>query len=152
MKQLKRKQKQREKKASPDKRKKSFAVWWKAPTKWLRFKPPKKKSTKCIRLTFTAGRDWIIGMFFLRSQAMDEEMLIRIHFPQRLSWPALNLLASPPSLQSPLQFLSTFSCHIFLFLCFSLFCFCSVCLVNRQNFNHTLVEILTWQWRFLHEN
>lgn len=152
MKQLKRKQKQRKKKHLQIRERNHLQFDEKLQLSGFALNPLKKKSTKCIRLTFTAGRDWIIGMFFLRSQAMDEEMLIRIHFPQRLSWPALNLLASPPSLQSPLQFLSTFSCHIFLFLCFSLFCFCSVCLVNRQNFNHTLVEILTWQWRFLHEN
>lgn len=133
------------KNGSSDKGKRSFAVWI-VPIKWLRFKVSYTKSTKA---PFATGQDWIIGIFFLRSQAMDEEMLIRIHFPQRLSWPAPEPFSLSSIFAKSLLFLSTFFCHIF-FLCF-LFIY-SVCLVNRQNFNHTLVEILRWQWRFLHEN
>lgn len=133
----------KEKRNMSDKRKRSFAVWW--------IVPELHKNNKIQPAPFTAGQDWIIGTFFLRSQAMDEEMLIRIHFPQRLSWPDPPNLFSLPLLifAKSLLFLSTFSCHIF-FLLLSSF-FNSVCLVNRQNFNHTLVEILRWQWRFLHE-
>lgn len=127
----------------------SFAVWWIVPDKWLRFQSELHKNNKIQQAPFTAGQHWITGAFFLKSQAMDEEMLIWNHFPQRLSWPA------PKPFQPLLHhckvlniYLNLLLSHFFSFA-FS-FVIQFVLWINR--ILTTLVEILRWQWRFPHDN
>ena len=56
----------------------------------------KVTSKQTVNLTYSArGLDYKDIFFFLRSQAMDEELSIQTHFPQHLSWPALNLFSIP---------------------------------------------------------
>lgn len=83
---------------------------------WVASLQSDKIKIKIKLAPFTAGQDWMLGTFFLRSQAMDEEMLIQIHFP-RLSRPALNLFSLSFIFAKSLLFLSTFSCHFFPLLC-----------------------------------
>lgn len=91
------------------------------------------------------GWDWIVEMLLLRSQAMDEEMLIRIHF-SRLSptcpEPFSPLLHPCRALAISLNLLPSLLLYVYLLFLFDLFTFYSVCLVNWQNFNQRLVEIL----------
>lgn len=112
------KQFKKKKNGSSDKRKRSFAVWWIVPIKWLRFKVTYTKSTKA---PFTTGQDWIIGTFFPQKSGygwrnVDPNSLPTTSF---LTCPP-NLLASPPSLQSPYYFSQPSSVTFFSFA-FSLF-------------------------------
>lgn len=129
---------------------------------------------KTKQLHFTTGQDWIIEMFFWSSEVRlwmkncwSESTSHNVFpdLPRNLfGLPLLHLCKvltiSLNLLLSPFPFVPSFCfwfffCFLFFFYRFCRssfsfpFLFVSVCLVNRQNFNHVLVEILRWQRRFL---
>lgn len=98
-----------------------------------------------------------MGLGLERCSSSEVRLWMKKCSQQRLSWPAPEpfspLLHLYRVLAISLNLLLSLLLYVYLllFIYLFLFTFDLVCLVDWQNFNQSLVEILRWQWRFLHE-